>query len=177
MVRDRAVAYIARAVGAVAGSIPRRLPGGSATDTAASAKGLAPRSYAPNGIRNHDGRSWRCISGRSRQAAQQSCERSFQRSPRRREEPCGFAAALGRRKGVAHNSTGPTSVSIDLSNGREAVARPEASEATGACLVRQRLTRWEHFSVRQYVFSSCLPRSIGFRQNIARALGGAAAGL
>jgi hypothetical protein len=43
-----------------------------------------------------------------------SCERTFQRSPRRREEPCGFAAALGRRKGVAHNSTGPTSVSIDL---------------------------------------------------------------
>ena len=39
------------------------------------------------------------------------------------------------------------------------MARPEASEATGACLVRQRLTRWEHFSVRQYVFSSCLPRS------------------
>jgi hypothetical protein len=39
------------------------------------------------------------------------------------------------------------------------VARPEASEATGACLVRQRLTRWEHFSVRQYVFSSCLPLS------------------
>jgi hypothetical protein len=26
-------------------------------------------------------------------------------------------------------------------------------------LVRQRLTRWEHFSVRQYVFSSCLPLS------------------
>ena len=32
----------------------------------------------------------------------------------RREEPTGFAAALGRRKGVAHNTTGPTSVSIDL---------------------------------------------------------------
>ena len=39
------------------------------------------------------------------------------------------------------------------------MARPEASEATGACLVRQRLTRWEHFSVRQYVFSSCLSRT------------------
>src|SRR6516225_11873572 len=32
----------------------------------------------------------------------------------RREEPSGFAAALGRCKGVAHNTTGPTSVSIDL---------------------------------------------------------------
>ena len=30
------------------------------------------------------------------------------------QKPCGFAAALGRRKSVAHNSTGPTSVSIDL---------------------------------------------------------------
>src|ERR1700757_671623 len=30
------------------------------------------------------------------------------------QKPCGFAAALGRRYGVAHNSTGPTSVSIDL---------------------------------------------------------------
>ena len=29
-------------------------------------------------------------------------------------KPCGFAAALGRRCRVAHNSTGPTSVSIDL---------------------------------------------------------------
>ena len=37
------------------------------------------------------------------------------------------------------------------------MARPEASEATGACLVRQRLTRWEHFSVRQYGFLSRLP--------------------
>ena len=34
-----------------------------------------------------------------------------------------------------------------------------ASEATRACLVRQRLTSREHSSVRQYVFSSCLPRS------------------
>src|SRR2546423_13009018 len=33
------------------------------------------------------------------------------------------------------------------------------SEATGACLVRQRLTSREHSPVRQYVFSSCLPRS------------------
>src|ERR1700756_793403 len=30
------------------------------------------------------------------------------------QKPCGFAAALGRRYGVAHNSTGPTSVSIDF---------------------------------------------------------------
>src|SRR5947209_4146858 len=37
------------------------------------------------------------------------------------------------------------------------------SEATGACLVRQRLTSREHSPVRQYVFSSCLPRSIDAR--------------
>src|ERR1700746_4139228 len=30
------------------------------------------------------------------------------------QKPCGFAAALGRRQRVAHNSTGPTSVSIDF---------------------------------------------------------------
>jgi hypothetical protein len=33
------------------------------------------------------------------------------------------------------------------------------SEATGACLVRQRLTSREHSPVRQYVFSSSLSRS------------------
>src|SRR5256885_14859773 len=32
----------------------------------------------------------------------------------RAARPCGFAAALGRRCRVAHNSTGPTSVSIAL---------------------------------------------------------------
>ena len=46
---------------------------------------------------------------RSKQA-----KRWCERDRRRREEPCGFAAALGRRKSVAHNSTGPTSVSIDF---------------------------------------------------------------
>src|SRR5207245_1205903 len=34
------------------------------TDTGASARGVAPRSCAPNGIRNHDGRSWRRAWGR-----------------------------------------------------------------------------------------------------------------
>ena len=38
------------------------------------------------------------------------------------------------------------------------MTQPEASEATGACLVRQRSTRWEHFSVRQYAFLSSSPR-------------------
>jgi hypothetical protein len=28
-------------------------------------------------------------------------------------KPCGFAAALGRRRRVAHNSTGPTTATID----------------------------------------------------------------
>src|SRR5947209_12046067 len=44
MVRGRAVAYIARVVGTVAGSVPRRLPGGSVAHAAASAEGVAPRS-------------------------------------------------------------------------------------------------------------------------------------
>src|SRR5205814_7140896 len=47
------------------------------------------------------------------------------------QKPCGFAAALGRRYGVAHNSTGPTSVSIDLEIGKGAGARAGGSiEAT-----------------------------------------------
>src|SRR3984893_3741339 len=58
MVRDRAVAYIARVVGTVAGSVPRRLPRRAAANTAASVEGVATRSRAPNGIRNHDGRCW-----------------------------------------------------------------------------------------------------------------------
>src|SRR5438270_13436946 len=40
------------------------------------------------------------------------------------------------------------------------------SEATGACLVRQRLTSREHSRVKQYVFSSCLPRRIYAREGI-----------
>ena len=40
------------------------------------------------------------------------------------------------------------------------MARPEASEATGACLVRQRLTSREHSSVRQYAFLSSSSRYI-----------------
>ena len=79
MVRGRAVAYIARAIGAVAGSVPRCLPGRAAADTAAPPEGMAPRSRAPNGIRNHDGRSWCCAWGRQAQPAQQWCERLFQR--------------------------------------------------------------------------------------------------
>jgi hypothetical protein len=43
-------------------------------------KEVAPRSRAPNGVRNHDGRC-RCGPwGRPGQADQQSCERLFQRS-------------------------------------------------------------------------------------------------
>ena len=48
------------------------------------------------------------------------------------QKPCGFAAALGRRYGVAHNSTGPTSVSIDFKNQKgswgSAGGRIEATE-------------------------------------------------
>src|SRR6516164_1069597 len=55
-----------------------------------------------------------------------------------RPQPCGFVAALGRRCRVAHNSTGPTSVSIDLGLERGAVARAgEIYEATGTRAVRQ----------------------------------------
>src|SRR5438477_6300655 len=39
--------------------------------------------------------------------------------------PCGFAAALGRRRRVAHNSTGPTSVSIAYETERGAAAGSE----------------------------------------------------
>ena len=39
------------------------------------------------------------------------------------------------------------------------MARGEISEATGTRAVRQRSTSGEHSPVRQYGFSSCLPRS------------------
>jgi hypothetical protein len=41
------------------------------------------------------------------------------------QKPCGFAAALGRRQRVAHNSTGPTSVSIDFRIQKGSWGRPE----------------------------------------------------
>src|ERR1700739_4161320 len=54
------------------------------------------------------------------------------------QKPCGFAAALGRRQRVAHNSTGPTSVSIDFKIQKGSWGRPEGSiAATGARSVRQ----------------------------------------
>ena len=52
------------------------------------------------------------------------------------------------------------------------MARPEASEATGACLVRQRLTRWEHFSARQYGFLSRLPHYTRVCGSIGQGLSG-----
>src|ERR1700738_877103 len=70
-----AVAYIARAIGAIAGAVPRGLPGRAAADIAASLEGLATRSSAANGIRNHDGRSWHCAWGQRGQAAPPWCER------------------------------------------------------------------------------------------------------
>ena len=156
MVSSRAVAYIARAIGAVAGSVPRYIPGRTAANTAAPPEGMAPRSRSPNGFRNHSGRSWLCASGRHAEPAQQWRERLFQGL--RCKEPCGFAAALGRRCRVAHNSTGPTSISIDFGLRRGAVARAEINEATGTRAVRQRSQPGEHSPVRQYAFSSRLPR-------------------
>jgi hypothetical protein len=49
------------------------------------------------------------------------------RKPRRycQQKPCGFAALLGRRQRVAHNSTGPTSVSIDFRIQKGSWGRPE----------------------------------------------------
>src|SRR5258705_7707271 len=80
MVRGGAVAYIARAIGAIAGAVPRRLPGRAAADIAASPEGLAARSNASNGVRNHDGRSWHYAWGRRGQAPQPWYERLVQRS-------------------------------------------------------------------------------------------------
>ena len=74
------------------------------------------------------------------------------------KQPCGFAAALGRRRRVAHNSTGPISPSINLQIRKGAAARRRINEATGARLVRQRFTSREHSPVRQYAFQSRLPR-------------------
>src|SRR5271155_5836203 len=44
----------------------------------------------------------------------------------------------------------PTSVSIDLLNGRGATARPQDREATGTCLVRQRMTSRGHSQKTAY---------------------------
>jgi hypothetical protein len=60
------------------------------------------------------------IGGANDEPAQQRRERLFQLLPR--EEPCGFAGALGRRCRVL-TTTGPTSVSIDLELRTGAVAR------------------------------------------------------
>src|SRR5438552_11691894 len=71
------------------------------------------------------------------------------------QKPCGFAAALGRRQRVAHNSTGPTSGSIDFRIQKGSWGRPEAQiEPPGARLVRQRSTSREHSPVRQYASHS-----------------------
>ena len=58
--------------------------------------------------------------------------------------PCGFAAALGRRCRVAHNSTGPTSVSIAYETEEELRLGRRTSEATSARVVRQCSTSGEH---------------------------------
>src|SRR6516225_4225862 len=47
---------------------------------------------------------------------------------------------------------------------RGAVARAEINEATGTRVVRQRSKSGKHSPVRQYGFSSCLPRSIRVRE-------------
>src|SRR3984893_75518 len=71
------------------------------------------------------------------------------------QKPCGFAAALGRRQRVAHNSTGPTSVSIDFRDSEGELGPAGGSiEATGARLVRQRSTSRGPSPVRQYASHS-----------------------
>jgi hypothetical protein len=81
---------------------------------------------------------------------QQCCKLVLRRSRRWRQELCGFAAALGRRCRVAHNSTGPTSVSIDLDLRRGPWLERKISEATGTRAVRQHLCFREHPPVKQY---------------------------
>jgi|SRR6266850_7143484 len=67
------------------------------------------------------------------------------------QKPCGFAAALGRRYRVAHNSTGPTSVSTDLEIRKGAGARPDDQlRQREHALVRQPSTSRQHSPVRQY---------------------------
>ena len=58
---------------------------------------------------------------------------------------------------VAHNSTGPASVSFDNETEKELRLGRRTSEATGARLVRQRSTSREHSPMRQYGFLSRLP--------------------
>src|SRR6266496_89974 len=72
------------------------------------------------------------------------------------QKPCGFAAALGRRYGVAHNSTGPTSVSIDLEIRKGAGARPEHQLRQRSTLDKATLDVSGTFAGEAIRFSSCL---------------------
>jgi hypothetical protein len=72
------------------------------------------------------------------------------------QKPCGFAAALGRRQRVAHNSTGPTSVSIDFTTQKGSWGPAGGSiESTGARSVRQ-ARRLGNTRRSSNTFSSCL---------------------
>src|ERR1700730_2329493 len=65
----------------------------------------------------------------------------------RRARPCGFAAALGRRSRVAHNSTGPTLSKHCLMKQKEELRLGRrTSQATSARVVRQCSTVWGTFA-------------------------------
>src|SRR5207237_8383186 len=75
-------------------------------------------------------------------------------------KPCGFAAALGRRGRVAHNSTGPTSVSICfMKQKKELRLNRRTTEATEAREVTQRTTSRSEPQVRRCAVLPRLPNN------------------
>ena len=98
MVRGGAVAHIARTVRAAADRVSRRLSGWAAANMPASTQGMAARGRPSIGIRDRAGRCYQP----GQQARMPGCDVGDW------ELPCGFDSTLGRRWGVAHNSTGST---------------------------------------------------------------------
>ena len=82
------------------------------------------------------------------------------------QKPCGFAAALGRRQRVAHNSTGPTSVSIDLESERELGLGRRINRGNGSTLGEAALDVSGHSPVRQYASHPVCRAAKAFRWGI-----------